>query len=62
VNEVLVYGTPPAVPAIRRLIFSGSGGPLFGIFLRNLFLSILTLGIYYFWGKVRARRYILGHV
>jgi uncharacterized membrane protein YjgN (DUF898 family) len=61
VNEALVYGAAPA-PSIRRLAFSGSGGPLFGIFLRNLFLSILTLGIYYFWGKVRARRYILGHV
>ncbi len=57
-----MYGTPPAAPSIRRLTFFGSGGPLFGIFLRNLFLSILTLGIYYFWGKVRARRYILGHV
>lgn len=60
-NEALVYGAAPA-PSVRRLAFSGSGGPLFGIFLRNLFLSILTLGIYYFWGKVRARRYILGHV
>jgi len=62
VNEVAVFGAPPPAALPRRLTFYGSGGPLFGIFLRNLFLSILTLGIYYFWGKVRARRYILGHV
>lgn len=65
-NEALVYGgpppAPPPAPLARRLIFHGSGSPLFGIFLRNLALSIVTLGIYYFWGKVRARRYILGHV
>lgn len=61
-NDVAVYGAPLPAALPRRLTFYGSGGPLFGIFLRNLFLSILTLGIYYFWGKVRARRYLLGHV
>lgn len=64
-NEALAIGAQPPAPLPplgRRLIFHGSGAPLFGIFLRNLALSIVTLGIYYFWGKVRARRYILGHV
>ncbi|MBI3975943.1 MAG: DUF898 domain-containing protein [Armatimonadetes bacterium] len=61
-NEVVAYAAPPPAPLARRLSFHGSGGPLFGIFIRNLFLTILTLGIYYFWGKVRARRYILGQV
>ncbi len=60
-TEVLVSGAPPPAPWARRLTFHGSGAPLFGIFLRNLALSVVTLGIYYFWGKVRARRYILGH-
>jgi uncharacterized membrane protein YjgN (DUF898 family) len=42
----------------RSLDFYGSGGPLFGMFLHNTLLSILTAGIYSFWGKVRVRNYI----
>lgn len=43
----------------RRLRFHGSGGSLFGIHIVNIFLTLLTLGLYYFWGKVRIRRYLL---
>jgi len=43
----------------RRLHFHGSGGSLFGIHIVNIFLTLLTLGVYYFWGKVRVRRYLL---
>jgi uncharacterized membrane protein YjgN (DUF898 family) len=42
----------------RRLNFRGSGGEIFGIFLLNALLTILTLGIYSFWAKVRVRSYI----
>lgn len=45
----------------RQLSFHGDGGTLFGIYIVNLFLTILTLGVYYFWGKVRIRQYLLGH-
>ncbi|MFC1673961.1 YjgN family protein [Pseudomonadota bacterium] len=38
------------------------GGELFQIFIVNVVLSILTLGIYRFWGKTRMRRYLWGHV
>ena len=55
----------PMVPPVTReggqrrsLVFYGSGGPLFGMFLHNTLLSILTAGIYSFWGKVRVRNYI----
>ncbi|MCI0546707.1 MAG: DUF898 domain-containing protein [Candidatus Rokubacteria bacterium] len=54
---------PPAVPAgfaVRRLVFHGSGGSLFGIHLVNILLTIVTLGVYYFWAKVRVRQYLLG--
>jgi uncharacterized membrane protein YjgN (DUF898 family) len=39
--------------------FYGTGGALFGIQIVNILLTILTLGIYYFWGKVRVRSYLL---
>jgi len=45
-----------------RLAFHGTGGALFGIFLLNTLLTILTLGIYSFWGKVRVRNYIWNKV
>jgi len=60
--------TPSAPPAkgqtagesgqIRRLSFHGSGLVLFGIHLVNSLLIAVTLGIYYFWGRVRIRRYL----
>jgi uncharacterized membrane protein YjgN (DUF898 family) len=43
----------------RRLSFHGAGGSLLGIHIVNMFLTVITLGIYYFWGKVRIRRYLL---
>jgi len=44
----------------RRLSFHGSGTALFGIHSVNVLLILLTLGIYYFWGKTRLRRYMFG--
>ncbi len=43
----------------RQLSFRGSGATLFGIHIVNIFLTLLTLGIYYFWGRVRVRSYLL---
>jgi len=43
----------------RRLTFHGSGGTLFGIYVVNVLLTIVTLGFYRFWGKVRVRRFML---
>jgi len=43
----------------RRLTFHGSGGTLFGIYVVNILLTIVTLGLYRFWGKVRVRRFML---
>jgi len=40
------------------LSFHGHGGTLFGIHVINLLLSVLTLGVYYFWGKVRVQRFL----
>lgn len=59
----MTNGTAPeAAPAVRppthRLTHDGRSGELFVIFLVNLALSILTLGIYRFWGRTRIRRYV----
>jgi len=43
----------------QRLSFHGAGGSLFGIHIVNVFLTIITLGVYYFWAKVRVRSYLL---
>jgi uncharacterized membrane protein YjgN (DUF898 family) len=55
----LVESTQTGADAQRRLTFAGSGGTLLGIHIVNVLLTILTLGIYYFWAKVRVRSYLL---
>lgn len=42
-------------------VFTGKAGEYFGIWLVNLLLSLLTLGIYSAWAKVRTERYFYGH-
>ncbi len=49
----------PKASQTHRLVFHGAGGSLFGISIVNVFLTIITLGIYYFWAKVRVRSYLL---
>ena len=41
--------------------FTGNAKEYFGIWIVNLFLSIITLGIYTAWAKVRRMRYFYGH-
>ena len=43
------------------LTFSGKGGEYFRIWIINIILSILTLGIYSAWAKVRRKQYFYGH-
>jgi uncharacterized membrane protein YjgN (DUF898 family) len=62
---------PAATPAINAAAampgrtlpfeFTGSGGEYFRIWIVNLVLSVLTLGIYSAWAKVRRNRYFYGH-
>jgi len=40
-----------------RFEFTGKAGEYFGIWIVNLFLTIVTLGIYSAWAKVRKKRY-----
>lgn len=60
---------PPALPAQppphepRRLPveFTGRAGEYFGIWIVNVALTLLTLGIYSAWAKVRTERYFYGN-
>ena len=55
-------GPPPSPTTayeIRRLAFYGSGESLFGIHVVNVLLTIVTLGIFRFWARVRVRRYLM---
>jgi uncharacterized membrane protein YjgN (DUF898 family) len=46
----------------QPLSWGGQGGRLATIFVQNLLLSLLTLGIYRFWGMVRIRRHVWSHL
>lgn len=56
-----------AIPAqeapsgFHRLSFTGSGKEYFGIWIVNVLLTIVTLGIYSAWAKVRRNRYFYGN-
>lgn len=57
---------PPPVPPRpgpfrHRVEFTGRAGEFFGIWFVNLVLSVLTLGIYSAWAKVRTERYFYGN-
>lgn len=56
-------GPPPTplTPDALRFSFSGDTGAFFRIWIVNILLSILTLGIYSAWGKVRTLKYLYGH-
>lgn len=47
----------PAAPRTAAFEFTGSGGEYFRIWIVNLLLSIVTLGIYSAWAKVRREQY-----
>src|SRR5690606_8708107 len=52
---------PPPEPTRHPLQFTGRAGEFFGIWFVNLVLSVLTLGIYSAWAKVRTERYFYGN-
>ncbi len=45
----------------HQFAFTGNGREYFGIWTVNLFLTIITLGIYSAWAKVRTNRYFYGN-
>lgn len=51
---------PASVPA-RPFTFSGRAPEYFGIWIVNILLTIVTLGIYSAWAKVRTKQYFYGN-
>ncbi len=47
--------------SLHPFSFSGTGREYFGIWIVNVLLSIVTLGIYSAWAKVRTNRYFYGN-
>ncbi|MFA7277064.1 MAG: YjgN family protein [Pseudobdellovibrionaceae bacterium] len=47
---------------VFRVGYQGKAGDIMGLHIVNLLLSIITLGIYSFWGKTRIRRYMSSHL
>lgn len=59
-----VMGVNPALrekPRLERFSFTGTAGEYFRIWIVNLFLSIITLGLYTPWAKVRRLKYFYGN-
>ena len=50
-----------SAPESHPFSFTGTAGSFFAIWIVNLFLTIITLGIYSAWAKVRKKRYFYGH-
>jgi len=46
---------------LRRIEFNGAASAYFGIWISNSVLSIITLGIYSAWAKVRRKQFFLNH-
>ena len=53
--------TEPAAANTLEIAFTGSGSEYFRIWIVNLLLTLVTLGIYYPWAKVRRLRYFHGN-
>lgn len=53
--------TPPDEPYQYNFYFYGTGSEYFRIWIVNLLLTIITLGIYSPWAKVRRLRYFYGN-
>lgn len=62
VPEVEHGATPAATAAGRHSFrFDGDANEYFRIWVVNLFLSVITLGVYSAWAKVRKKRYLYGN-
>ena len=58
-SQYIVNTRTPLTP--RPFMFTGKVGDYYRIYLSNMLLSILTLGIYSAWAKVRNRRFFYGN-
>lgn len=50
-----------SIGTVEKFKFTGNAKEWFGIWIVNLLLSIVTLGIYSAWAKVRSKKYFTNH-
>lgn len=60
-QSTATVSTAAAPQRASKMVFTGKASEFFGIWIVNLLLSILTLGIYSAWAKVRTNQYFYGH-
>jgi uncharacterized membrane protein YjgN (DUF898 family) len=53
-------GTPP--PPVLRVTYQGTGGGFLVLILKNLALTLVTLGIYFPWARAARRKYLWQNV
>ena len=46
----------------RQLVFDGTGGQLFGNYIKWFLLTLITLGIYGFWLDIKMKQWITKHI
>jgi len=56
----VIPATPPKPWVTHKIDYKGKGSALIGIYMMNTLLTVLTLGLYSLWGKVKVRKYLLG--
>ena len=65
-EPVAAPGPPPPAfdviePRFESVMFTGTGGEYFRIWIVNLALTVITLGVYSAWAKVRRLQYFYRH-
>lgn len=59
-GDIRQLSLSPSAPGRMPFEFRGSGSAYFRIWLVNIMLSVVTLGIYSAWAKVRRKQYVYG--
>ncbi len=60
-TSIPTQSTPMQAARRSKVSFSGQAGEYFGIWIVNILLTIVTLGVYSAWAKVRNKQYFYGH-
>ena len=56
-GELAALPAAPGAPYSANPVFTGRGGEYFRIWVVNILLTLVTLGLYSAWAKVRTARY-----
>ena len=60
-NNAGITATGATLPETYKFEFDGKWTELLLIMLKNIVLTVFTLGIYNFWGRTNTRRYLWQH-